>query len=91
MAILNLKESLLVTHHHTKQFSKVSNQTLKAMNVVFDHYIVPDAVTKLRNKNEFNIKVIEALRDNRYLGDVMRLVNIEKEHGYGGVDLTSLK
>ena len=64
-----------------------SNQTLMALDIVRDDFFLPAAVTELPKRNEFNKRLIHAMRHNLYLIDVLRLVNIDNSNGCDGVDV----
>ena len=64
------------------------NQTFKALDIVRDHHIVPVVVVELRIRDDFNKRLMSALRDNLYLIEVLRLINVDRMmFGYCGVDI----
>ena len=65
-----------------------SNQTLIALGIVRNEFFLPEYVIELQKENEFQKRLLDALRNDQYLNDVLSYFKIMRQRGCeGGIDM----
>ena len=65
-----------------------SNQTLIALDIVRDDFFLPASVIELQKRDEFNKRLFDAWRNDKYLGDVLAYYSVMKSKGrLGGIEM----